>query len=83
MKYVFNDYLLATQDEEKNLIIYNTLDYFTIKIPNSDIEKFNDFRTQIINNGCYNGSSKNLDLFLSHNIVRRADDTVLFPKSTK
>lgn len=76
MKYVFNDYLLATQDEEKNLIIYNTLDYFTIKIPNSDIEKFNDFRTQIINNGCYNGSSKNLDLFLSQNIVRRADDSM-------
>ena len=76
MKYKFNDYLLVAQDDNQDIIFYDTLNYHTVLIKKEDYNIFNDFRMQILSNGNYSGPRQNMDLFLEHNIIRSMGDSV-------
>ena len=73
---MFNEYLLSTYDKNDDLLIYDTLRYNTVRIRKEDFHKFNNFRSQILLNGEYNGPIQNLDIFLSNNIIRHINDDI-------
>lgn len=76
LKYKFNDYLLVNQDDNQDIIFYDTLRYHSVLVKKEDYDIFNDFRNQILSTGDYNGPKENIEAFLEHNIIRNANEDV-------
>lgn len=69
MNYMFNEYLIASRDNQNNLIIYDTLHYRTSKILEGDIDIFNNIRAQILDNNDLSVSNENVKALVENQII--------------